>query len=263
MSNMARIIYKGSQLEDEYLKYLKYSQNSKQGTKIFLLTFIISMICVSAFFIFRSYLFLIAGGIIFIIGTILSCVIGLVNDVVNIDQQSIIASGIQGEKFAEMQLSSLPDDYVIFRNMKISFDNRISEIDNIIVGKSGVFVVEIKNNNGNIFGDYSDKEWIHNKIGRGGTPYSKSFYNPVKQVGTHVYRLSHYLKDNNIRTYVNGIVYFANPRTNVTVSGEPNNIPVFSYNTNQGQDMIEYILNGKENLSNESIHKIIHLLNAE
>lgn len=253
---MAKIIHKESQLENEYVKY---NRKNKRGFTVFTLLLILSISCMLAFIVIKEYWLLITGGIIFIISIVkaLSLLFG------DSGEQEMVASGIRGEKFAEMQLSCLPNDYVVFKNVQVSFDNKTSEIDNIVVGKSGVFVIEIKNINGSIVGDYSDKEWIQNKVGRGGTPYSKVFYSPVKQVGTHIYRLSHYFRNNGIQVYIKGVVYFVNPQSDVTLYGEPNNIPVFSRDVNQGQDIIEYIVNGQDNLTDETVNKIVCLLNTE
>lgn len=55
-----------------------------------------------------------------------------------------------------------------------------------------------------------------------------------------------------------GAVYFANPRTGVNIIGETDNMPVFTYASTD--ELIEYILSGKENLSDKKIMRILELL---
>jgi len=152
----------------------------------------------------------------------------------------------------------LPDGYTVIQNAKIYYDDGVSETDNIIVGRTGVFVVEVKNIKGYITGDYADRDWHQDKTDRYGIEHEKEFYSPVKQIGTHIYRLANFLRDNKIFTHINGAVYFANPATEVELTGEPNNVPVFTHDTTQ--ELLDYIMSGTANLSESKIQKIIQLL---
>lgn len=152
----------------------------------------------------------------------------------------------------------LPDDYTVIQNAKVTYEEKTSEIDNIIVGKTGVFIVEVKNIKGTVFGDYEEKDWLQDKIDNYNYEHKKEFYNPVKQVGTHRYRLANYLRDNKVFTDIKCAVYFANPKTSVTLSGTPNDIPVFTYADTQA--LINYIMSGNENLSEKTINRIIEIL---
>jgi len=152
----------------------------------------------------------------------------------------------------------LPDDYTVIQNAKIRYGGGVSETDNIIVGRTGVFVVEVKNIKGRVSGSYADKNWLQNKTDRYGIAHQKEFYSPVRQIGTHIWRLANLLRDNKIFTHVSGAVYFANPKTSVFLRGEPNDIPVFTYRTTQ--ELLDYIKSGNANLSDGKIQKIIQLL---
>ncbi len=153
----------------------------------------------------------------------------------------------------------LPDGYTVVQNSIITYDGHKSEIDNIIVGKTGVFIVEVKNVKGDIIGNYEDKHWFQNKTDKYGIEHpAKELYNPVKQVGTHIYRLANHLRDNKIFTHISGAVYFANPQANIFIKGDLNDIPIFTYNSTH--KMIDYIKNGTANLSDNTIEKILDLL---
>ena len=76
----------------------------------------------------------------------------------------------------------------IFDNVIIPGENdKTSQIDHIYVCKYGVFVVETKNYAGRIYGTDGQLEWTQ-VLAYG---HSKNkLYNPVKQNGTHIMRLS-------------------------------------------------------------------------
>ncbi len=168
--------------------------------------------------------------------------------------------GEKGERITGNILEEyLPDDYTVIQNKIIEYGDGKSETDNIVVGKSGVFIIEVKNMKGDIFGDVEEKYWIKDKTDQYDIEHQKEFYSPVKQVGTHVYRLANYLRENKISVYVNGAVYFANSQANLYLEGEFDSIPVFDYRNTR--KMIEYIMSGTANLSKKNIERIIQLLN--
>ncbi|PLS18881.1 hypothetical protein CVD28_00325 [Bacillus sp. M6-12] len=175
-------------------------------------------------------------------------------------QTRVLRSGVVGEKNTVELLSQLPDNCHIFNDIKIEVDGQSSEMDNIIVSPYGVCIVETKNHKGRIIGNIEEKNWTQHKVGRGGTPYKKTFYNPVKQVKTHTWRLSQYLKANKVNIWVKSSVYFSNRNTSVDVrnSGD-GSIPVFSYG--DSQELMNYILTSEKKLLNEKeIQQVVQLL---
>ncbi|USG65111.1 NERD domain-containing protein [Brevibacillus ruminantium] len=170
----------------------------------------------------------------------------------------IIYAGLQGEKNTNRLLGSLPESYAVLSDITIEVEGKRSQIDHIVVGPTGVYVIETKNLNGSIVGSESDHQLVQHKIGRRGGEYSKSFYNPVKQVGTHVYRLATYLKKYSLDTWVQGIVYFSNPDAEVNVNSEK--IPVFCFEEGPNQ-IIRYVMDQEaETLSVEKTKRIVDLL---
>lgn len=168
--------------------------------------------------------------------------------------------GNLGEEVAGVMLEKfLPDSYTVIQNAVISYGSGQSEIDNIVIGRSGVFIIEVKNSKGTIIGDCENKDWLQQKTDRYGIEHQKYFYNPIKQVGTHIYRLANYLRDNKIFTHIKGAVYFANSNTSLSIHGDTDNIPVFSFYSQN--EMIDYIKEGTANLSDKTIERIIQLLN--
>lgn len=170
----------------------------------------------------------------------------------------IVYSGLKGEKNTTKLLGTLPDSFTVLSDIKVEVEGKSSQIDHIVVGPTGVYIIETKNMNGSIVGNESDHQLVQHKIGRRGGEYSKSFYNPVKQVGTHVYRLATYLKKHSLETWVQGIVYFSNPDAEVNVNSEK--IPVFSFEDGPNQ-IVRYVMDQEgETLSAERTKRIVDLL---
>lgn len=177
-------------------------------------------------------------------------------------QAQIIAVGLEGEKKTSELLRVLPDSYYCFQNLKIRHGDGVSEIDAAVVGPTGVFVIETKNLNGNIVGNYANRDWVQHKVGRRGTPYSKVFHSPVKQVGTQVHRLAGFLKDNRTGVYVESAVFFTNPAAMLQLSGVPSKTPVFSQSAGDALKLITFIADRETKLTETEVRNIAKLLGA-
>ena len=57
----------------------------------------------------------------------------------------IIAAVKQEEEHTAYLLNSFPDGYKLIKNAVISCEGRKSEINNVVIGTIGVFVIETKN----------------------------------------------------------------------------------------------------------------------
>lgn len=170
--------------------------------------------------------------------------------------------GDRGEQITgNILVGGLPRGYTVIRNLEVTYDGKTSEIDYVVVGKTGVFIIEVKSMKGTIVGDCSDYNWIQCKTDQYGNDFEKQFYNPVKQVGTHVYRLANYLRDNNVRTDIKSAVYFSEPKTKYRITGVTEKCPVFTHRTTS--DMIDYITHATEDLSESTVEKIIALLTED
>ena len=94
-------------------------------------------------------------------------------------------------------------DY-LFTNISISFEGQLTELDNVLVNKYGVFIIEAKNYKGRLYGKEDDYKWVKYKDDGYGNTFKKEVKNPVKQVKRQVYILSNYLKYYGERTWVEG-----------------------------------------------------------
>ena len=123
-----------------------------------------------------------------------------------------LRSGMEGEHYALTLARQMNRDCHVFVNKNIPHDGQWSETDMIVVGPGGVALVEVKNWMGTVQGDVTDEQ-----VSRGG---GKTHYNPVRQVGTHVYRLKHYLQSKGIHdVWVVPCVLFVHPKAQVRITG--------------------------------------------
>jgi hypothetical protein len=81
-----------------------------------------------------------------------------------------------------------PKEYTIFNNLIIKDSRGQTQIDHVIVSKYGIFVIEVKNYNGWIFGNENDEYWTQVVFKK-----KNKFQNPLRQNYRHFMALSEYL----------------------------------------------------------------------
>ena len=127
------------------------------------------------------------------------------------EQREIKSAGNRGEAYFNNMLKSiLRNDDVLIRNVCLQVNGKEAEIDSLIINNNGIFIVEVKNYNGRLYGDIDDFEWTKEKISPGGNVFYKQVKNPIKQIKRQTYILSQFLKENNIRVWISGYAYFIN-----------------------------------------------------
>ena len=196
------------------------------------IAFIISLVSVAIFF---------NAVTLIIMGFVASCGI-FVMFFISFTYKRTDIMGLAGEKRALELLSELEDSYRLFYSCNIAAtgDTRPAQIDVIVCGPTGLYIIEIKNRNQHITGCYTDRQWVQHKIGIQGGRYQSEFYSPIKQIKTHIYKLSNFLKAENARVYISPIVYFSNPEATLDVDG--GGVSVFEYNNRYA--MLDYIGSG-------------------
>lgn len=104
-------------------------------------------------------------------------------------------AGRIGEQKATHIISSvLREDDRLFTNVQVNYENEPAELDNVIVNKFGVFIIEVKNYNGSLVGNEDDYEWVKYHTTDAGDTCSKIVKNPIKQVKRQVYVLAKFLE---------------------------------------------------------------------
>ena len=241
---MAKVIKKSSHLEKEYRR------KQRHALRWFLLSLLGVLLLVAGLSPMQPVL-LTVGMVWFV-----WCVFFALLPVRNLNA---LKTGIQGESDAATLLQDLPEGYLCLQNATVTYRGKESEMDLVVAGAAGVFIVEVKNRNGRITGAYEEKDWTQHKIGRAGGEYASVFYNPTKQVGTHIYRLAHYLRGQGCQVHIDGAVLFSNPDTALTLSGEPGEIPVFS-GADGGKNLLQHIRSHTPTLPPERVKQVISLL---
>ncbi|OPJ60948.1 nuclease-related domain-containing protein [Clostridium oryzae] len=226
---MAKTVKKINHLKIDYIKYKIAG----------VISFTITFAALVSFIIFPPLVSLLA--------LVTSAILGNVF----LKKSHILKIGWKGEEKSLKVYSKLSDSYIVMSDVYVTVDGETSQIDHIIIGDNGVFVVETKNINGIIEGNENSNKIIQYKIGRGGGSYTKEHYNPVKQVSTHVYRVSKLFKQHRINTWVQGIVYFVNDEAEVKLHS--NAIPVFSASKGGKQEILTYITKYKNRTGTLSI----------
>lgn len=150
-------------------------------------------------------------------------------------------AGLAGEKAVEYMLKTLlnRDDYIVFpredTGTKLKSQDMVQEIDHIVIGKQGVFLIESKYYKGKLIID-ENQQWIQEKDGK-----SDYILNPIPQVRRHHIVVKSLLKIDDIFD----IICIAHPHS--LIDGQTNSaIPVIKV------DMLcEYISAFKNNSGRE------------
>ena len=136
---------------------------------------------------------------------IIAIIIIIIKNII-IPKLSIKHAGNYGEHVATNIIKKIlnKDDYLL-TNVKISYNDKATELDNVIVNKYGVFIIEVKNYKGKLYGNEDDCTWKKYKDDGYGNIFEKEVKNPIKQVKRQVYILAKYLKDYNV--WIEGYIY--------------------------------------------------------
>jgi hypothetical protein len=109
-------------------------------------------------------------------------------------------------------LAELPDHYIVFNNLEVPTENGGKrELDQVVLGRNGLFVVEVKHLRGEISGSDTDRNWQQVKRSQAGHAYTTAVRNPVSQVRSAAGVLHRYLATRGIDIRVQGIVVFTHP----------------------------------------------------
>ena len=176
-------------------------------------------------------------------------------------KSSMMFHGSWGEHKALSNIEEdLPDGYHVFTNVRI---HERMESDMVVVGPSGVYVLEVKNYKGTLRGNEKDRYWTLHKTGRQGGSYSKKISNPLGQLKRNIFALSQYLKMEGCPAWVDGFVLFPNTDTewygNVpdkcinasAVEGFGEDLSVFISRTNMTEKLIAKIVASLEKCQGE------------
>lgn len=168
----------------------------------------------------------------------------------------ILQSGVRGEEATLKILQKLPREYTILTNPVILNRGISMELDFVVIGRNGVFIIESKSHRGIISGRTSKQTWKQIKHGRNDKVYEKEIKNPVKQSYRQGKRMAEMFKDFNITADVYPIVYFVDEQSELKIRDDANlGVDVF----NREKHLLSFILNaeGRHTVSQSELTKII------
>jgi hypothetical protein len=133
-----------------------------------------------------------------------------------------------GEYFVKKQLEKLAKKYqgLSFHNLMLGTGDRSTQLDNLLITSKAVYVIEVKNYAGRVYGGQYQDQWYqtirydNKRRGRGGRTYTKThiaknaFFNPIKQNLIHVNAIKQSIQSVQSLPLFN-VVVFMN-RTNIT-----------------------------------------------
>ena len=128
------------------------------------------------------------------------------------DEREIYRAGEEGEYLAASAIKSIlfKDDWHTC-NFEFSVDGREAECDILVVNTNGIFIFEVKNFSGSLFGCETDDTWEKVKESDGGNLYSKEIKNPIKQVRRQIRLLKELLGSYGIYDFwIDGYVLLVN-----------------------------------------------------
>ena len=124
-------------------------------------------------------------------------------------------SGAQGEELVISVLEDLGEDYRVYHDVVLPSQEQ--GLDHVVIGPSGVYVIETKSHNGDItcIGD----EWEQIKTGRGGTRYLGHLGSPSKQAKRGATWLRQFYRDAGVDPgWITAVVLFTNPEVSVELN---------------------------------------------
>jgi hypothetical protein len=162
-------------------------------------------------------------------------------------------SGLKGEKRVIKNLADkLSDQYSIFNNVLLKGGKRGGDIDHIVVGPTGVFVIETKNNQESVY--FNGYQWKN---------ISRS---PSEQVVNNMFRVKDALLNCDVfkekEPYVYAIVVFSNGKLKIKIDQAPKWCEIIQLKNPKDNSLAELILGKPRSFSADQILSIEQFLTS-
>ena len=173
-------------------------------------------------------------------------IIGLIISKYGWSKRRIWSKGAKGEKIVAKKLKKLPKKYTAIRDVKIP--NLGGDIDHVVVGPTGIYVIETKNYKPTYIPD--EDCWYH-------TSGRVSSQNPAKQVKLQSSKLNDFL----VRKLGKKLKKAA---INPVVSPINHNLifkkDIKSYEIVYPEDLVSYLSRRRKILSSKEVKEVINIL---
>jgi hypothetical protein len=134
-------------------------------------------------------------------------------------REAQLAQGFSGERLVGTLLAqTLPESYALINGLKLA--RGAGDIDHLVVGPTGVFLLETKTMAGHIVCG-PDGSWSRIKLGRAGTPYAAFVGDPATQAQRNIMALRATLRQRLPQLFtgrslwIDGLLVFPHPDTHL------------------------------------------------
>jgi hypothetical protein len=138
-------------------------------------------------------------------------------------------AGVEGEVAVLKQLRQLPDDFLVLNRVRLpdnALPNGERELDFIVAGPTGLWVIEVKNTPGLIHVQPEQRHWpLVKRAGCGSSPSWNAVDNPLPQVRAQVEALARWFLIHGLVVDPRAAVVFAHPETGLESAGA-SSIPI-------------------------------------
>lgn len=143
----------------------------------------------------------------------------------NLVTARIVAEGMEGErKVSEAFVRDLPDDYLVMDDVVVAaggiFGGRKAQIDHLVLGPGGIFVIETKAYTGTLRGRSVDSSWTQTKkSGKGAV--TRKLPSPIPQNQYHIEVLKEFMAGRGIPLGpVKSVVVMTRADARLEISGD-------------------------------------------
>lgn len=128
-------------------------------------------------------------------------------------------AGVEGEVSVLDRLKALPDDYRVFNRVKLpdaQLPNRRRELDFIVAGPTGLWIVEVKNTPGHVYVQPDQRRWLLARRGCcGSRPNWNALENPIPQARAQADSLRRWLLQNGVAAEPRPVICMAHPEVSL------------------------------------------------
>lgn len=171
----------------------------------------------------------------------------------------IFKAGSDGEISLLDYIRKLPNQYHVFMNLSMKEKRIYDEVDFVVVGTQGVFVIEVKHHVGKIIGKEDDIEWNQLRVDQKGKQKRKSFANPIKRTKWHAIHIERILHLAGLHVGVQRLLVFTNPKVRLDIDAGKMTVLKCCEEVNS------YILNYKpqRKLDKKQVQQIVDVLEMQ
>lgn len=163
----------------------------------------------------------------------------------HLGRKSRLKSGNKGMEETKKILKKLPDEYSIFEYVLAEKDGKKTEIDFVVTGKNGVFLLDAINVGGVIIAGKNSDKW---EVGR------SKINNPIRKSKWQIYMLSRNMRKDGVGGHITGAIYIVGGVIREMGYFQHEDYPVFDgYRSDEFLDFIE---NNNRNVTDEQLKKL-------